>query len=129
MDPTNSPAGWLPESRSEAAIVTTALARASTNLDLPNHVVAAIVGLPEPTIARLRCGTYILQRNEKAFELALLLVGLYQSLATIVGGDDTVAAAWLRNHNTALGGRPVELIQTVGGLLDVIDYLEAGHAS
>jgi hypothetical protein len=81
----------IAESRSEAAIVTTALARASTNLDLPNHILAAVVGLPEPTISHLRCGTYILQRNEKAFELALLLVRLYQSLSRIAQLDQRTA--------------------------------------
>ena len=117
----------IAESRSEATIVTTALARASTSLDLPNRVVGAVIGLSEPTISRLRCGTYILQHNEKAFELSLLVVRLYRSLIAIVGGDD-VAAAWLRNPNTALHARPIERIQTVDGLLQTIDYLDARRA-
>ena len=58
----------IAESRSEATIVTTALARASTSLDLPNRVVGAVIGLSEPTISRLENGTYILKR-EKEFEL------------------------------------------------------------
>jgi len=119
----------IAESRSEATIVTTALARASTSLDLPNRVVGAVIGLSEPTISRLKNGTYILKRNEKEFELSLLFVRLYRSLIAIVGGDDTVAAAWLRNPNTALRGKPIERIQTVDGLLDVINYLDAHHAS
>jgi plasmid maintenance system antidote protein VapI len=71
-----------------------ALARASANLDLPNRVVGAVVGLSEPTISRLKNG--ILKRNEKEFELSLLFVRMYRSLIAIVGGDDAVAAAWLR---------------------------------
>jgi len=85
--------------------------------------------LSEPTISRLKNGNYTLKRNEKELELSLLFVRLYRSLIAIVGGDDVVAAAWLRNPNTALRARPIERIQTVDGLLDAINYLDARHAS
>ena len=45
-----------------------------------------------------------------------------------VGGDETVARAWLRNDNTALRGKPLETIQTVPGLVDAIAYLDARRA-
>ena len=43
----------------------------------------------------------------------------------IVGGDDAVAAAWLKNMNTALGAAPLEMIQTISGLNNVIGYLDS----
>jgi hypothetical protein len=46
----------------------------------------------------------------------------------MAGGDDRVAASWLVNPNTALDGRPVEKLQTVSGLMDVIAYLDARRA-
>ena len=104
------------------------LARASTNLDLPNRIVGAVVGLSEPTISRLKNGNYTLKRNEKEFELSLLFVRLYRSLIAIVGGDDVVAAVWLRSPNIALHARPIERIQTVDGLRQTIDYLDARRA-
>jgi hypothetical protein len=58
-----------------------------------------------------------------------LFVRLYRSLDAIVGGDDGVAAAWIRNRNIALNGTPLELIQTVSGLTNVIDYLDARRAA
>ena len=53
---------------------------------------------------------------------------MYRSLDAIVGGDDAVAAAWLKNTNTALGAAPLEMIQTVSGLNDVIGYLDSRRA-
>jgi hypothetical protein len=73
-------------------------------------------------------GDYQLNRGDKAFELGVLLVRLYRSLDAIVGGDETVARAWLVNHNTALRAAPINLIQTVGGLVNVIQYLDSRRA-
>jgi Protein of unknown function (DUF2384) len=55
-------------------------------------------------------------------------VRLYRSLDAIVGGDDAVAASWLKNHNTALNGEPLALIQTISGLTNVVAYLDARRA-
>jgi hypothetical protein len=49
-------------------------------------------------------------------------------LDTIVGGDEIAARAWLRNTNTVLNGTPVEKIQSISGLMNVIDYLDARRA-
>jgi len=55
-------------------------------------------------------------------------VRLYRSLDSIVAGDDAVAADWLRNRNTVLNGIPLELIQSVPGLVNVIEYLDSRRA-
>jgi hypothetical protein len=73
-------------------------------------------------------GDYELQPGQKSFELALLFVRLARSLDAIVGGDDAVAGAWLRNPNSALHEEPLQLIQTVPGLMNVIQYLDARRA-
>jgi hypothetical protein len=53
---------------------------------------------------------------------------LFRSLDAIVGGDSKVAASWLVNPNSALDARPIEKLQTVSGLIDVIAYLDARRA-
>ena len=60
--------------------------------------------------------------------MSVLFLRMYRSLTAIVGGDDSVATAWLKNYNTALGAKPVERIQTVAGLMHVITYLDARRA-
>ena len=76
----------------------------------------------------MRRGQYKLDRGQKAFELAILLVRLYRSLDGIVAGDDNVAADWLKNENTALDGIPLDLIQSVSGLTNVISYIDSRRA-
>ena len=111
-----------------AAVVTKAALRAASQLGMTNKVFATVVGLSEATVSRMRAGDYLLQPSQKAFELALLFVRLYRSLDAIVGGDDAVASAWLRNRNTLLNEEPLVLIQTIPGLMNVIQYLDARRA-
>jgi uncharacterized protein (DUF2384 family) len=112
----------------EALVVTKAATRAADRLGLKNNVLCKIIGLSEPTISRMRKGRYVIDPNHKSFELALLFVRLYRSLDAVVGGDDTVAADWLTNNNTALSGKPIDLIQSISGLISVITYLDSRRA-
>ena len=112
----------------EAVLLTKAVLRAADRLAIKNAALAKILGLSGPTVSRMRNGKYRLERGQKPFELAALLVRLYRSLDGIVGGDDHVAADWLTNKNTTLDGVPLELIQSVSGLANVIHYLDARRA-
>jgi uncharacterized protein (DUF2384 family) len=112
----------------ESGVITKATLKAAERLALKNNVLARIVGVSEPTVTRMRKGEYFLERGQKAFELAILFVRFYRSLDAIVGGSDAVAADWLRNKNTALDATPLELIQTVAGLTNVIQYLDSRRA-
>lgn len=112
----------------EAAVVTKAALRAADRLGIRNTVLARIVGVSEPTVSRMRRGDYLLTKEHKAFELAVLFIRLYRSLDAIVDGDDAVAQSWMQNENTALNGRPLTLIQSVAGLVHVIQYLDARRA-
>ena len=111
-----------------AAVVTKAVLRAAGNLDLSSKVVARTLGVSEATVSRLKSGQRRIEANEKAFELATLFVRLYRSLDALAGGDDAVSARWMQNANTALAGKPASLIQSVEGLLRVIQYLDARRA-
>jgi hypothetical protein len=112
----------------KASVVTKAAARAAERLGLKNSTLSRIVGLSEPTVSRMRKGHYVIDPRHKSFELALLFVRLYRSLDALVAGDDPVAAAWLTNRNTALNGVPLEMIQSVSGLINVITYLDSRRA-
>jgi transcriptional regulator with XRE-family HTH domain len=112
----------------ESSLITKATLRTAERLGIKNTALAKILGVSEPTISRMRQGRYKLERGQKAFELAILLVRLYRSLDGIVAGDDSVAADWLKNQNTALDGIPLDLIQSVSGLTNVIAYIDSRRA-
>ena len=112
----------------ESAALTKATIRAAEKLGLKPRMLSAVTGLSESTISRMNNGKYFLARGEKAFELSVLLVRLYRSLDAIVSGDENVAKAWLNNPNGPLRDKPINLIQTVSGLVNVIEYLDARRA-
>lgn len=123
----------LPKSRPRtkpeaAAVLTKAVLRAAGHLGLTNKALSVVIGLSEATLSRMKAGDYQLQPEQKSFELAVLFIRFYRSLDAIVGGDDLVAGVWLKNENTALGSEPISLIQTVSGLTNVIQYLDARRA-
>lgn len=116
------------EVASEGTVLTRAVLRAASRLGLANKTIARVIGVSEATVSRMGSGDYILARGDKSFELAALLVRLFRSLDAIVGGDEETARSWLRSDNTALGAPPIDKIQTIPGLVDVIAYLDARRA-
>jgi uncharacterized protein (DUF2384 family) len=115
-----------PQVRSaQGTVLTKAVLLAPDKLDVKQASLAAILGVSEATVSRMKKGDYVLHADSKAFELAVLFVRLFRSLDVMVGGDEAVARAWLANPNLALDAKPVEKIRTVPGLMDVITYLDA----
>ncbi|MHC2566338.1 MbcA/ParS/Xre antitoxin family protein [Bradyrhizobium liaoningense] len=112
---------------SKGVVLTKATIRAADRLGMSQRILANVLGLSESAISRMKTGEYVLERG-KPLELAVLFVRLYRSLDAIVSGDDKTAGEWLRNENTALKARPIEMIQKVQGLVDAIRYLDARRA-
>jgi uncharacterized protein (DUF2384 family) len=112
--------------RSESAIVAKAALRAADRLDVTTKLLAKIIGVSEATISRMRRGEHPLEN--KPFELAVMFIRLCRLLDAVIGGDDAVAKAWLRNKNSALKEAPIDLVQSVWGLTEVIQYLNARRA-
>ncbi len=113
---------------SEGAVITKAALRAAALMGLSNKALARILGLSEASVSRMGSGTYTLTPGEKPFELAVLFVRFFRALDAVVHGDAAVARAWLVNANAALGGQPLELIQSVSGLVNAVAYLDARRA-
>jgi hypothetical protein len=109
-------------------VLTKAVVRAAEKLGLKAKLLASVLGVSEATLSRMKRGAFTLEAGTKPFELGALFVRLFRSLDAIVGGNEAVARSWLGNPNTALDGVPVEKIQTVAGLIDVIAYLDARRA-
>ncbi len=113
------------DARKRERVVTTAVTRAARLLDLSDAELAAVLGVSETTVSRMRASERRLKEGSKQFELGVLFVRLFRSLDTITGGDDRTARSWLRNENLALGGRPLDQIKTISGLTYGIAYLDS----
>ena len=118
----------LSRNEAEAQVVAKAAIRAAALLDIPNTVLAKVLGLSEASVSRMRAGKFSLEQSPKAFELSVLFVRLFRGLDAIVGGDAAAARSWLKTENTALRGKPLTLIQSVTGLTQTVQYVDARRA-
>lgn len=112
----------------EETLLTRAAIRAADHLDISAKTLARTIGVSEAGVSRMRSGQLALPQDGKPFELALLFVRLFRSLDALCAGDNATARAWLVNANTAFGERPLSVIQTVQGLVNVVAYLDARRA-
>lgn len=117
-----------PSIEMQQAVLTTATVRAADFLGLSSGDLARVLGLSAASVTRMRQGSFLLDRDSKAFELAQLLVRLFRSLDSILGGDMVSLRSWMSSVNTALGHKPLELIRTVRGLVATVDYVDARRA-
>ena len=110
-------------------VLTKAVVNTATYLDLPKGKLAHILGFSSATVTRLYSDTYRLSPDKKEWDFAVLLVRLFRSLDSIVGGAADDAKKWLASENKAFAGRkPVELIESTEGLVRVVTYLDACRA-
>lgn len=110
----------------KARILTKALLRMVTLLQLNRQDVSAIIGLNEVSLNCLFSG----QKNfidplSNEGQLAILLIRLFRSLDTLFGGNAEQCRLWLRSNNKHLDTAPIELIKTIEGLVRCIQYLDA----
>ena len=106
-------------------MLTTALLSTSRILQLSQRELAAILGASEASVSRMAQGSRRLAVPGKEAEIATLLVRLYRSLDTLVGGSPDKACAWFRADNHHLGGAPALRVRSIEGLVGVVNYLDA----
>ena len=112
----------------EAAVLTKAVIRAADQLGVTAKSLSAVIGVSEATVSRMRRKDFLLERGIKPFELGVLFVRLFRSLDAIVGGDETVAKAWIKNPNLALEAPAAGKDPDHSRAVDVIAYLDSRRA-
>jgi hypothetical protein len=108
---------------SAGPVLTRAALRAAERLGLAQKELASLLGVSPSTVSRF--GQRPLDPRSKEGELAVLFVRLYRSLDALVGGQDEAARRFMHADNSHLGGPPARLVQTVTGLVHVLEYLDA----
>lgn len=104
-------------------VLTRAARRAAELLGLTQKDLARVIGVSPATVSRLHHRP--LDPAAKEGELAVIFVRMFRSLDALVGGDVAAARKWIHAENVHLAGVPARLIQTVTGLVDVVEYLDA----
>jgi uncharacterized protein (DUF2384 family) len=111
-----------------ARVLTKAALRAADILDVPQRMLADIIGVSPSTISRAANGGAPVDPDTKAGELARLWVRVFRSLDAIVGSNDAAARAWLNGANAAFGGaNPIDRLRSAEGLIHVVPYLDRGR--
>ncbi|GGC11542.1 hypothetical protein GCM10011494_32910 [Novosphingobium endophyticum] len=110
--------------RDKSEVLTAAITRIADLWSLSNGKLGAILGVSMATASRLRSGQARLDPTSKSFEAGQFLLRLFRSLDALLGSDDTAAKQWLATENLDLGARPIELINTMRGLIEVCDYVD-----
>lgn len=106
-------------------VASKALLRATAGVGMTQAELAQLIGLSAASLTRIASGERALDTTAKEGELALLVLRILRSLDALVGGDESKAALWLRAVNTHLGGVPLQVMQSIRGLVDVADYVDA----
>lgn len=92
-------------------------------LGLSREQASEVLGVDRATLVRNKDKGF--DPESKAGELCLQLIRIYRSLYAIAGGDDAFMNHWLQTYNRALSSKPIELLSSVTGLVQVNMYLDA----
>lgn len=102
-----------------------ALVRVVEKFNLSQKELSSITGMSESTVSRLHAHKRTIDPHSKEGELIILLIRLYRSLDTILGGNELQCQKWLRSYNSYLNGIPLDVIESVQGLVETVNYLDA----
>jgi uncharacterized protein (DUF2384 family) len=105
-------------------VLTRAVIRAAERLAIPQKELARVLGVSASSVSRLPEERSI-DPSSKEGVLAVLFLRVYRSLDAVVGGNEEAARTWFHAKNHHLRGVPAELIQTVPGVVSVVEYLDA----
>lgn len=83
-----------------------------------------IIGRDRTSISRLKKNPSI-EPTSKTGELSLLVIRVYRGLFAILGGNQKAMREWLGQTNKGLSGKPLELMQSVTGLTNTVNYIDA----
>ncbi len=106
------------------AVLAKAVLRAADQLGLRQAELARALGVHRTAISRLKQSAS-LDPASKTGELALLLIRIARSLSALTGGDPVWIRHFMRAQNRLSGGVPAQQIETIQGLVTVLQLVDA----
>lgn len=117
--------GSVPHQQPDAdAVLAKAVLRAAEQLGLRQAELAAVLGIHRTAVSRLKQNP-ALDPHSKAGELALLLIRVARALFALTGGDEEWMRHFLRTPNRLTGAVPAEQLQSIQGLVTVLQTVDA----
>ncbi|WP_066561079.1 MbcA/ParS/Xre antitoxin family protein [Croceicoccus bisphenolivorans] len=110
------------------AVLTAAVGRIADLWQWSDSRLGEILGLSPATVSRLRHGQTRLDPRSDAFEAGQLLLCLFDRLDALFGSDDDAARRWLEADNLDIGGKPIDRLVTMRGLIELCDYVDDWRA-
>lgn len=105
--------------RAPEAVLAKAAVRAASALGLSREELGKLIGRDRTSISRG------IDPDSKPGELALYLIRCYRALSVLVGDDENEMRHWFATENAHTGGIPKQQVQSVQGLVRVMEYLDA----
>ncbi|WP_223788690.1 MbcA/ParS/Xre antitoxin family protein [Marinicella meishanensis] len=113
-----------PETKSnESAVVAKALTKAAGEMKLSQADLAKIMKVDRSTLSRsLKAG---IDPHSLRGEVSLMIIRIYRSLFALSGSDSGFKSHFLRTKNKYFDGKPIDVMQSMEGLVMVNNYLDA----
>lgn len=107
-----------------AAVLAKAVLSAAEQLGLKQAELAAVLGIHRTAVSRLKQNP-TLEPKSKQGELALLLIRIARALFALTGGDKDWIKHFMHSPNQVTGGVPAQQIETIQGLIQVLQFVDA----
>ena len=105
------------------AVLAKAVLRVADQLGLKQVELAAVLGMHRTAVSRLKQNP-ALDPASKQGELALLLIRVARALFALTGGDEIWIRHFMRTPNKVTGGIPARQIETIQGLMRVLQFVD-----
>ncbi|MFK8020188.1 MAG: antitoxin Xre/MbcA/ParS toxin-binding domain-containing protein [Pseudomonadales bacterium] len=107
------------------SVLAKALYRAQVAMGVENQQMADILGVNRTTLARVY-QTENIDPEQNAGRLAAIVLRVYRSVHTLMGGDTKNIQHWLNTPNHAFADQiPLQVMKSVDGLVSVAQYCDA----
>lgn len=114
----------LRQDTSKHVVLAKAVLSVAEQLGLKQSQLANILGVHRTAISRLKTNP-TLDPTSKQGELALLLIRFARALYVLTDGDATWIQHFMNTPNHVTGGIPVQQIETIQGLVQVVQFVDA----
>lgn len=111
-------------SPTQQSVLAKAVLNAADQLGLKQAELASVLGVHRTAISRLK-QSQSLDPLSKQGEIALFVIRIARALFALTGGDAEWIKHFMRTHNKITGAVPAKQIESIQGLMTVVQFVDA----